>query len=155
MMDRNIVSVLGSNMKQKKDWREVFRTMLAEKLAKAKTDDIEEDLEQLVELLLAQSRTETHYNRILGAEEKAVLTNDAFGYLLELYALGTIDRLTFEKIVHLCLHLVVFVQRQIDLPLIEQLVNLVLFSSEGDVSVKEIVDIFLKGEMPEAPAHIH
>jgi len=140
-------------MKQAKDWREIFRAMLTEKLAR--NGEIEKNLGQLVEMLLSQADSEEHYNRILCAEERLVLTNDAFGYLLRLHSLGTIDRLTFEKIMNLCMHLVVFAQRRIDLPMMEQLVNLMLFSSGGEVSVKEIVEIFLKGELPESPAHVH
>ncbi|MCD4829014.1 MAG: hypothetical protein K8R90_06250 [Candidatus Cloacimonetes bacterium] len=142
-------------MKHAKEWQELFRTMLAEKLANAETSDSEEDLEELVEQMLSETNVEAYYSRLLGAEERRAISNDAFGYLLQLYALDTIDSIAFEKIMTLCMHLVVFMQQRIDLPMIEQLVNLVLFSAGDAVSIKEIVEIFLKGEMPQTTAVIH
>ncbi len=142
-------------MNDAKEWKEIFRRLLTEKLAQGEAADAGSEFEQIVQLLLSHAEEHTHYNRVLGSDEKQVITNDAFGYLLQLHSLGTIDRSTFEKIINLCLHLTVFVQRRIDRPLIEQIVNLVLFSADADVSMKEIVEFFLKGELPDKPTGAH
>jgi len=86
------------------------------------------------------------YNRILGEDEKKVLTPAAYGYLIKLLNLNSIDNVLFEKIIFLSMHLNAFIRKKITKPMMDELVNYLIFSGEEDVSVKDILDIFFTPE---------
>ena len=86
------------------------------------------------------------YNRIMAEDEKRVLTKEAFGYLMNLLNLDSIDNELFEKILALSIQLNSITKRKISKKTADELVNYLVFSGQDDVSVKDIIDIFFPYE---------
>ncbi len=112
---------------------------------KAKGDN--EAIRDLIDYLI-DNRDETRvYLRTMSAEERHHITNEAFGYLINLQYLGTVDRFTFEKIMNLCVTLSNIITRRVSRGMIEQIVNLILFSGLDEISMKDIVEMFIRDDV--------
>jgi len=82
------------------------------------------------------------YNRILAEDEKRVITPEAFGYLVHLLNIRSIDKIFFEKVISLSMQLNTFLKRRIDKKMMDDIVNFIVFSGQGDVTVRDLLDVF-------------
>jgi hypothetical protein len=103
-----------------------------------------EELNTFRDSLLKPEKTK--YNRIMAEDEKRVLTKEAFGYLMNLLNLNSIDKELFEKILALSIQLNTITKRKISKKTVDELVNYLVFSGQEEVSVKDILDIFFPYE---------
>ncbi len=75
-------------------------------------------------------------------EERRVITTDAFGYLIHLLKLGSVNKEIFEKVIVLSIQLNGFLKRKITRDMVDNIVNYIIFSGIEDVSVRDLLDLF-------------
>ncbi|KQC08272.1 MAG: hypothetical protein APR54_04790 [Candidatus Cloacimonas sp. SDB] len=104
-----------------------------------------EEVENFMEALLSE-RENRVYNRILAEDEKRVISPDAFGFLVHLLNLGSIDEVFFEKVISLSMQLNMFLKKRINKKMMDDIVNFIVFSGQGDVTVRDLLDVFFLQE---------
>jgi len=82
------------------------------------------------------------YNRILSADEKRALTPDAFGYILDLIRIGSVDKQLAEDFIFYSTQLADFVPSKVNKIMIDEIVNFVTFSNKY-VNVNDVLELFL------------
>ncbi len=125
-------------------FEDLLDVVLEDKPSKAKLKRLgmtEDELKLFIEAILEEKEPET-YNRVLSADEKKVLSTEAFGYLMHLLEIKSIDKFMFEKIISLSMQLNTFMKRKITKKMMDDIVNFLIFSGQGDVSIKDLMDIF-------------
>ena len=125
-------------------FEDLLDVVLEDKPSKAKLKRLgmtEEELKLFIDAILEEKEPET-YNRVLSADEKKVLSTEAFGYLMHLLKINSIDRFMFEKIISLSMQLNSFMKRKMTKNMMDDIVNFLIFSGQGDVSIKDLMDIF-------------
>lgn len=123
---------------------DLLEVVLSKKPSKEKLKKLgitQEELDKFMDSLLYATDTKA-YNRILSEEEKRVLTPAAFGYLVHLLKIKSIDRELFENIISLSLQLNMFLRNKIDKPMMDDIVNYLIFSSQGEISVRDLIENF-------------
>ena len=100
----------------------------------------EKELKVFMEGLLKSNETKV-YNRILAEDERRAITPEAFGYLVELLSLKSIDKNLFENVISLSMQLHVFLKRKIDKRMMDDIVNFLIFSGRGEVTIRDILEI--------------
>ena len=124
--------------------KDVLKTVLAGKPVKKELKKLgltEKELDDLMESIIVRKEPK-HYNRILGEEERRILTTDAFGYLIHLLKLGSVNKEIFEKVIVLSIQLNGFLKKKITRDMIDNIVNYIIFSGVEDVSVRDLLDLF-------------
>ncbi len=124
--------------------KNLFEHLESLKKRSKRTEQDDETLRDLIDYLLDSRDDNSAYLRTMSADERMHISNGAFGYLVNLVNLGTVDRFTFEKIMNLCLTLSGLISRRVSRAMIEQIVNLILFSGLDEVSMKDIVEMFIR-----------
>jgi len=125
-------------------FEDLLDVVLEDKPSKAKLKRLgmtEEELKLFIDAILEEKEPET-YNRVLSSDEKKVLSTEAFGYLMHLLKINSIDRFMFEKIISLSMQLNSFMKRKMTKNMMDDIVNFLIFSGQGDVSIKDLMDIF-------------
>ena len=123
---------------------DLLEVVLSKKPSKEKLKKIgitQKELERFLDSLLYSTETKA-YNRILSEDEKRVLTPAAFGYLVHLLKIKSIDREFFENIISLSLQLNMFLRKKIDKPMMDDIVNYLIFSGQGEISVRDLIENF-------------
>ena len=123
---------------------DLLKVVLSKKPSKEKLKKLgmtQEELDRFLDSLLYATETKA-YNRILSEDEKRVLTPAAFGYLVHLLKIKSIDRELFENIISLSLQLNVFLRKKIDKPMMDNIVNYLIFSGQGEISVRDLIENF-------------
>ncbi len=118
--------------------------MLTNKPSKEKLEKLglsKVEIKKFLESLI-QGKENKAYNRILSEDEKRTLTPEAFGYLVHLLSLKSIDRQMFERIITLSMQLNLFMRKRIDRIMMDDIVNYIVFSGRGEVTVKDLLDAF-------------
>ena len=105
----------------------------------------ETEFNQFMDALVHTDKNDK-YHRIMAEDEKRVLTPAAFGYLIHLLSLGSIDKNMFERIMTVSMQLNLFLKRKIDKSIMDEIVNYIIFSGEKDISLKELLDVFFGPE---------
>ncbi|MFO7897043.1 MAG: hypothetical protein R6U84_08930 [Candidatus Cloacimonadales bacterium] len=82
------------------------------------------------------------YNRILSSDEKRALTPEAFGYVLDLIRIGSIDKQMAEDFIFYSTQLADFVPQKVNKIMIDEIVNYVTFSDKY-VTVNDVLELFL------------
>ncbi len=127
---------------------EIFNNIFSDKPSKERLKKLgisEKELKIFMSSLLHRKKLKT-YNRIFAEDEKRVLTPQAFGYLVNLLTLKSIDHQIFEEVINLSMQLNVFLKRRITKKMIDDIVNFLIFSDNVNVSIKELLDIFFINE---------
>ncbi len=104
----------------------------------------DEAIRDLIDYLIESRDDSSVYLRTMSPEERQHITNEAFGYMVNLQYLGSVDRFTFEKIMNLCLTLSGIINRRVSRTMVEQIVNLILFSGLDEISMRDIVEMFIR-----------
>lgn len=124
--------------------KEFLKIMLTDKPARKELKKLglsEKELDDLMKSVIVR-RESNNYNRILANEERKIITPDAFGYLIHLLKLGSINKEMFEKIIILSIQLNGFLKKKITRDMIDNIVNYIIFSGIEDVSVRDLLDLF-------------
>ena len=124
--------------------KEFIKTIMADKPARKELKKLgltEKELDELMESVMTRQKSK-NYNRILGEEERRVLTTDAFGYLIHLLKLGSVNKEIFERVIVLSIQLNGFLKKKITRDMIDNIVNYIIFSGIEDVSVRDLLDLF-------------
>lgn len=124
--------------------KDIFKSIITGKPARKELKKLgltEEELNELMDSLIVRSGS-NKYNRILGEEERRVITTDAFGYLIHLLKLGSINKDIFERVITLSIQLNGFLKKKITREMIDNVVNYIIFSGIEDVSVRDLLDLF-------------
>ncbi len=122
---------------------EFLEKLFSDRSTKKKLDKYgmsEKELKVFMEGLLKSNETKV-YNRILAEDERRAITPGAFGYLVELLSLKSIDKNLFENVISLSMQLHVFLKRKIDKRMMDDIVNFLIFSGRGEVTVRDILEI--------------
>ncbi len=82
------------------------------------------------------------YNRILADDERRALTPEAFGYLLELVEIGSINKEQAEDIIFFSTQLYDFVPHKINKIMMDEIINFAKFSEEI-VTLNDVMELFL------------
>ncbi|RLC52569.1 MAG: hypothetical protein DRI23_02510 [Candidatus Cloacimonadota bacterium] len=110
--------------------------------AKMKNEGIsDKDLKHFLNVLL-RNEDDRAYHRILADDEKRVISPEAFGYLVHLLIINSIDKNIFEKVISISMQLNLFLKRRINKEMMDEIVNYLIFSGRKEISIKEILDIF-------------
>jgi hypothetical protein len=104
-----------------------------------------EEIENFMETLLNEKDNKV-YNRILADDEKRVISPEAFSFLAHLLNLGSIDEIFFEKVISLSMQLNMFLKKRIEKKMMDDIVNFIVFSGQGDVTVRDLLDVFFVQE---------
>ena len=124
--------------------KEFIKTILADKPARKELKKLglsEKEMDELMDSIIMRPESK-NYNRILGEEERRVITTDAFGYLIHLLKLGSVNKEIFEKVIVLSIQLNGFLKKKITRDMIDNIVNYIIFSGIEDVSVRDLLDLF-------------
>ena len=84
----------------------------------------------------------TIYNRVLADDERRALTPEAFGYLLELVKIGSIDKAQVEDLIFFSTQLYDFIPNKINKIMMDEIVNFAKFSDEI-VTLNDVMELFL------------
>jgi hypothetical protein len=125
----------------------LLNVILDDNPSKKKLDKLgmtKEELEKFKKTLMESEKTV--YHRILSEDEKKVLTPAAYGYLINLLNLNSIDNELFEKVIFLSMQLNTFLRKKISKSMMDELVNYLIFSGQKDISIKDILDIFFTSD---------
>lgn len=114
--------------------------------AKMKKEGIsDKDLKHFFDVMLSDDDDRAYY-RVLSDDEKRVISPDAFGYLVHLLMIDSIDKSVFEKVINISMQLNMFLKRRINKEMMDEIVNYLIFSGRKEISIKEILDIFFVQE---------
>lgn len=83
------------------------------------------------------------YNRIMSLEEKEILSPKAFGYLIDLHRIGSIDDEILEQIITIALQVGQFIKQRISRQMMDEILNFIMFSEKRNISVKDILDLLI------------
>ena len=103
------------------------------------------EIEDFLEALVNEKDNKV-YNRILADDEKRVISPEAFGYLGHLLNIGSIDEIFFEKVISLSMQLNMFMKKRIDKKMMDDIVNFIVFSGQGEITVRDLLDVFFVQE---------
>lgn len=123
---------------------DLLELMLSDKISHTKLKKMglsEQDIKTYMENLLHQS-SNGGYNRILADDERRVITPQAFGYLVNMLNIKSIDKETFEKVISLSMQLHLFMKRRIDKKIIDEIINYLIFSGQNEITVRDLIDFF-------------
>ena len=108
-MEKNIKNVVGKLVRSQYynlgremseiRTKDVLKTVLAGKPVKKELKKLglsENELDELLESIIVRKEPK-NYNRILGEEERRIITTDALGYLIHLLKLGSVNKEIFES----------------------------------------------------------
>ena len=124
--------------------KEFIKTVLAEKPVKKELKKLglsKKEVDDLMGSIIVRQESK-NYNRILGEEERRILTTGAFGYLIHLLKLGSVNKEIFEKVIVLSIQLNGFLKKKITKDMIDNIVNYIIFSGIEDISVRDLLDLF-------------
>lgn len=124
--------------------KDFLKTIMADKPVRKELKKLglsEKELDELMDSIIVRPESKS-YNRILGEEERRVITTDAFGYLIHLLKLGSVNKDIFEKVIVLSIQLNGFLKKKITRDMIDNIVNYIIFSGIEDVSVRDLLDLF-------------
>jgi len=124
--------------------KKLLKSILTEKPARKELKKLgltEKELDELMESIVVHQESK-NYNRILGEEERRIITTGAFGYLIHLLKLGSINKETMEKVITLSIQLNGFLKKKITRDMIDNIVNYIIFSGVEEVSVRDLLDLF-------------
>ncbi|MBN2461041.1 MAG: DUF494 family protein [Candidatus Cloacimonetes bacterium] len=127
---------------------ELMEIIFPDKAVRAKLKKLgmtEREIKKLIENL-DQTEKPAAYYRILAEDEKRVIAPEAFGFLIKLLNGKSINEDMFEKIISLSMQLHLFMKKQIDKRMMDDIVNLIIFSGRKEITVKELLDIFFVDE---------
>ncbi len=105
----------------------------------------EREVTELVEAILTPEPSK-NYIRVLSEDEKKFITTEAFGYLLHLHDLGSIDDNLLEKVLSVSLQMSLFLKKMINKPMIDEIVNYLIFAESANLSIKDILDMVMVQE---------
>ncbi len=83
------------------------------------------------------------YNRILAEDEKRAIAPAAFGYLLDLIRIRSIDKQTAEQMIIFATQLSSVISQRIDKSMIDEMINFMKFSGLENVTANDIIELFL------------
>ncbi len=124
--------------------KKLLKSILAEKPARKELKKLgltKQELDELMESIVVHQESK-NYNRILSEDERRILTTSAFGYLIHLLKLDSIDKETMEKVITLSIQLNGILKKKITREMIDNIVNYIIFSGVEDVSVRDLLDLF-------------
>ena len=127
------------------DLLDIVVTDKSSKAKMKKTGISEKEVQHLLDALLHDKENKA-YHRILADDEKRVISPEAFGYLVHLLMINSIDNHLFEKIINISMQLNLFLKRRINKEMMDEIVNYLIFSGRNEISIKEILDIFFVQE---------
>ncbi len=112
-------------------------------------ENFKEESEPALSRLLKEIFKEEHknsYHRIAASDERIFLSQEAFGYLLELVHKKSIDEFLFEKIVNLSMNIYQIMNKEISKSVVQKITNVMFFTSPDSVTVKDIIDWVIDSE---------
>ncbi|MCF7858186.1 MAG: hypothetical protein K9N07_02520 [Candidatus Cloacimonetes bacterium] len=128
--------------------KEFLKSILTDKPARKKLKKLglsEQELDDLMESVVIRQESK-NYNRILADDERKIVTPEAFGYLIHLLKLGSINRGIFEKIIFLSIQLNGFLKQKITKEMIDNIVNYIIFSGVEEITLKDLLELFFMQE---------
>lgn len=127
---------------------ELFDVLVNDEKSKEKMKKSGISEKELQHFLSAMLNDKHHkaYHRILAEDEKRVISPEAFGYLVHLLMINSIDKNLFEKVINISMQLNLFMKNRINKEMMDEIVNYLIFSGRSEISLKEILDIFFAQE---------
>lgn len=98
------------------------------------------DMNELVEAILTPEPSKS-YIRVLSDDERRFIETEAFGYLLHLHDIGSIDGTTLERVLSVSLQMSLFIKKTVNKPMIDEIVNYLIFAESANLSMKDILDM--------------
>lgn len=105
----------------------------------------EKEINEMVEALIS-SNTSRSSIRVLSEEEKKFITTDAFGYLIHLNEIGSINETLLEKVLSISLQMSIFLKKVINKKMMDEVVNYIIFSESANISLRDILDLIISQE---------
>jgi len=101
----------------------------------------EEELNDYMEQVFNKDKPRKYF-RILADDEKRMLTIDAYGFLINMMNIGSIDSLIFEKVIHISMQIYGFTRKKINREMITDILNMIVFSGKDELSLRDFLEVF-------------
>ena len=102
--------------------------------------NIEPSISKLLKEIFKEPEERSRYHRIAAIDEKVFMSQEAFGYLLELVHRKSIDEDLFERIVNLSMSIYQIMNKTINKKIVQKITNIMFFTNPDSVTVKDIID---------------
>jgi len=100
-----------------------------------------EEIKHNMEYLSSKDKPKKFF-RILADDEKRMLTTDAYGFLINMMNIESIDSLTFEKVIHISMQIYGFTRKKINREMITDILNMIVFSGKEELSLRDFLEVF-------------
>ncbi len=101
----------------------------------------EEELNEYMEHVLKKEKPRKSF-RILADDEKRMLSTGAYGFLINMMNIGSIDSLIFEKVIHISMQIYGFTRKKINREMITDILNMIVFSGKEELSLRDFLEVF-------------
>ncbi len=103
----------------------------------------EDQLIDLVKKHISKEDVKKKYHRTLDIIESRAMTVKAYGYLMNMYNINSIDDVSLEKILQLCLHLYFNTDQPVSKLKMDKIITMVNFAEVDQASMKDFIETLL------------
>ncbi len=103
----------------------------------------EEEIRTLIDILEEKGDKVKPYYRNLDVIESHAISVDAYGYMLSMYNIGSLNEISFEKVIQICLHLYYITQEQVTKKKLDKIITMINFSDFNQANIKEFIDTLI------------
>ncbi len=103
----------------------------------------DEELKALLDVFEQQDDKIKPYYRNLDIVEAQAISVDAYGYMLSMYNIGSLDETSMEKAIQICLHLFYITQEQVTKSKLDKIITMINFADFNQNNMKEFIDTLI------------
>lgn len=120
---------------------EDMKKRLADKYPNRQLEDLsDQELEDLLEMLGDRDDEKDHYYRSLDMVEAQAISVEAYGYMISMYNIGSLNKYSFEKVIQICVHLYFFTQEPVNKIKLDKIITMINFTDLNQNNLKEFMD---------------
>lgn len=132
--------------------------ILKEKLSGKRSDEFmkslsDQELEALIDVFETQDDKIKPYYRNLDIVEAQAISVDAYGYMLSMYNIGSLDESSYEKVIQICLHLFYITQEQVTKSKLDKIITMINFAEFNQNNIKEFIDTLVNDNKYQMNTH--
>lgn len=101
----------------------------------------EEELNKYMEQVANKDKPRKYF-RVLADDEKKMLTLDAYGFLINMMNIDSIDSIIFEKVIHISMQIYGFTRKKINREMITDILNMIVFSGRDELTLRDFLEVF-------------
>lgn len=113
----------------------------------------EEELQALIDVIEKQDDKIKPYYRNLDIIEAQAISVEAYGYMLSMYNIGSLNEITFEKVIQICIHLYYITQEQVSKNKLDKIITMINFTDFNHNNIKEFIDTLINENKYQMNTH--